>query len=345
MFLCLQARSRNFCFYYMDFLGGMHLNIKIMRKTLFLILLLSTTAAFSQESSVDWIKVWQRVTFSIGNVKYDTSMVGGERKLTPYYNILGSGIFCYVSDSVPVICVTAKHVLQGENGKFLDSFQVRFSWEDDRSVYAFLGHKVVLKQSGDKKNIIFTHPEKTFDLACFPFTSIDREIGKNIRILSYGNFATSEDYREGLNIFTLGYPGSVGKNYWTRALVRKGIISWVPQKDISTQKFLIDADVYPGNSGGPVISEVPLILSGDTTKSAEIKYRKFYGLLIERRFGLNKLLFAKNHSTDSINKFSSTAQDLLLSRESIRVGVVEPAENIRSLLEALQKSSLYKISK
>ena len=44
----------------------------------------------------------------------------------------------------------------------------------------------------------------------------------------------------------------MGATYWTRPVVRYGIISWTPSETTDYIPFLIDSMVFPGNSGGPV---------------------------------------------------------------------------------------------
>jgi Trypsin-like peptidase domain len=74
------------------------------------------------------------------------------------------------------------------------------------------------------------------------------------------DFATAKDLYEGGTVVVLGYPGIVGDEYLIRAIVRAGIVAWRDLKDPFGKPFLIDANIYPGNSGGPVI-KVPVGLS------------------------------------------------------------------------------------
>jgi V8-like Glu-specific endopeptidase len=306
--------------------------------------LLLSRASYSQNpNNRDWIQRWQQMTISIGNIRYDTVVRDGKKNVFPYYNILGTGIICYVSNSPFNIIVTAKHVLQDERGKFLDSVRIRFSWEDGSSVYSFFGHMIHLNTK--KGNIIYTHPAKDFDLACFPMLLKDSISGiQAMKVVNYQSFADKENYQEGAGVYVLGYPGSVGKTYWTRALIRKGIISWIPKDNIGEKKFLIDASVYPGNSGGPVITEIPMIQFRDTTDSDILKDYRFLGIVIERRFDFNKITTSKNKSvydssgiviTSKNKQVTNSADDFLYSRESMGIAVVEPAENVLALLKSL----------
>jgi S1-C subfamily serine protease len=68
------------------------------------------------------------------------------------------------------------------------------------------------------------------------------------------DFATDEDIREGMDIYSIGYPLSLGtgepQNY---PIVRRGIVA---QTVPSSRLFLVDGMVNPGNSGSPVVSLV-----------------------------------------------------------------------------------------
>jgi hypothetical protein len=67
------------------------------------------------------------------------------------------------------------------------------------------------------------------------------------------DIATKDDMFEGANVVALGYPGIVGNEYLVRSIVRAGIIAWMSPDDPYGKPFLIDANIYPGNSGGPII--------------------------------------------------------------------------------------------
>lgn len=54
--------------------------------------------------------------------------------------------------------------------------------------------------------------------------------------------------------FVYGYPGFVGNNILTRAVTRGGIVAWTDPNGPSSNPFLIDAAIFPGNSGGPVFA-------------------------------------------------------------------------------------------
>lgn len=79
--------------------------------------------------------------------------------------------------------------------------------------------------------------------------------------------AGDEGLSEGDSVFVLGFPlGQVGKerNY---VIVRQGVIARVRDALAgSSQDFLLDASIFPGNSGGPVVTQ-PEAIAIQGTKS------------------------------------------------------------------------------
>ncbi|MES1224907.1 MAG: hypothetical protein ABUT20_55985, partial [Bacteroidota bacterium] len=175
----------------------------------------------------------------------------------------------------------------------------------------------------------FLLPDTSIDLACIPMTNMLDSIKQKpdwSMLIPYSYFARDVDYFEGRDIFTLGYPASVGSKYWTRGLLRKGIISWLPDSGVSKTKFIIDCNVFPGNSGGPVFS---FPYTGMTTMDTAMYENKFYGIVIERRLNYND-----TYKVDAHTKGYKKAD--VFSPESMSVGIVEPAKNVFALLKLVE---------
>jgi S1-C subfamily serine protease len=64
----------------------------------------------------------------------------------------------------------------------------------------------------------------------------------------------SEGVTEGDGVHVLGYPMGLADSHWQAAICRQGCIARV-QDVLNAGKgdFLVDAAVFPGNSGGPVV--------------------------------------------------------------------------------------------
>ena len=122
----------------------------------------------------------------------------------------------------------------------------------------------------------------------------------------------------------LGYPSSVGMEFWTKAILREGIIAWVPPDENYDGKILIDCDVFPGNSGGPVF-KVPIGVDKKGTILSGGKIQ-FIGIVSQRRFSQTQVILDNKEIIDP-NK--------LHSFESIGIGVIEPSMRVTELLNMI----------
>ena len=287
--------------------------------------------------SQSWIDEWQKSTFAFGvldSVKVNNLANSNFQK---YFRIVGTGALFYIkvdSTVIPTI-VTAKHVFsQPEIGWNPNKINIRFSWDEHKSIYEYYGMPIELIK--EKQILWLPHPDSTVDLACYPliFGKYKIDIDK-LPILPYSILATNEDIFQGARIYVLGYPGSVGKEFWNKAILREGIISWVsssvPQKD----KILIDCEVFPGNSGGPVF-KIPTGIGRDGSFVVGGKV-KFIGIVSERRFSQTPVEAGGKTVLDVAGKE-------LYSLESIGIGVIEPVTRVRELLDNL-KNELQKVLK
>ncbi len=278
---------------------------------------------------------WQKSTVSLGVIELitDVSPEGKEIK-KPIYKAIGTGILFYVKVNNEVIptLVTAKHVFEDSLRKWKPAeLQLRFSWFDDKPVDEYFGFRLPLIEGG-KKNW-FAHDNPEVDLAAMPLLipkGVDIGI-ESIKVQPYSQIATQDDLYEGANVFVLGYPGAIGSEYWTKALVRQGIISWVSRSDSLKSKILIDCDVFPGNSGGPVFY-IPIGIGkdGNIQSGGEIK---FLGIISQRRFSPTEVVDSKTQNPILIDSIGTK----LMSFESIGIGIVEPAMRVKELLRSIEK--------
>jgi len=153
-----------------------------------------------------------------------------------------------------VYLATNRHVFEGEAAAF-----VRFNPAADGPARVY---DLPLK-TADGATLWIAHPQETVDVAVVPVnTSILRE--HNIQ---FGFFeedkhtlsrtqARDAGVTEGDGVFVLGFPlGLVGgeRNY---VIVRSGVIARIRDALVgATTDFLIDAPIFPGNSGGPVVTK------------------------------------------------------------------------------------------
>ncbi len=117
------------------------------------------------------------------------------------------------------------------------------------------------------------HQDPTVDLAVIPF-AIDftrddiKRAGKDL-------FEAFERLTEGEDIFFLGYPAlDIKMEKHIKPIVRSGIISLV----MTNKTFLIDANVFPGNSGSPVFLK-PSFMHYQGSKVDTVNPAKFIGII------------------------------------------------------------------
>jgi hypothetical protein len=132
------------------------------------------------------------------------------------------------------------------------------------------------------------------------------------------DIADSNDTYDGADVFILGFPGLVGDQYQQRALMRSGIIAWTDSAQPTNFEFLVDARIFPGNSGGPVFSS-----AAGMTRDAGIVAGKSIKLL-----GI---------VSQTINAKPELALGIPLPKDGLvvgaaGVGIIEPAAGIAELL-------------
>jgi S1-C subfamily serine protease len=169
-----------------------------------------------------------------------------------------------------VFLVTNKHVFEGNEVAWL-----RFNPEVDEPAREF----EVSLLDAEKKQLWLAHPDPEVDLAVivinapvlrenkirFEFFSSDMHIANRKQVLESG-------ISEGDGVFVLGFPmGLIGekRNF---VIVRQGVIARIRDTLTGNSKeFLIDATIFPGNSGGPVVTR-PEIVSIEGTKAVSTAY-------------------------------------------------------------------------
>jgi hypothetical protein len=70
-----------------------------------------------------------------------------------------------------------------------------------------------------------------------------------IRISDFGG---EDDLYQGASVIVFGYPELLGPDYQITPIARGGIVAWTNPNGRFDHTFLVDANVFSGNSGGPV---------------------------------------------------------------------------------------------
>ena len=128
------------------------------------------------------------------------------------------------------------------------------------------------------------------------------------RVLTANEFAVDADLWVGSSIIALGYPEFLGTGnikWLSRAFARQGIISWVDLQSPSSDVVIVDGQITPGNSGGPIFT-VP---SGSD------------------RFG--------NFVVGARMKFVGIVSATIIPQQGfVGIGIVEPAARVEKMLSS-----------
>ena len=222
-----------------------------------------------------------------------------------------------------VFLVTNRHVFQ-RAAERSDTLYVRFNKLFDT------GTNIYPVKLGDTSWTV--HPDPNADVAVLNINP-DRINSDGIEYFFFQSDdhtvsleqACTDQVSEGDGIFVLGFPlGEAGKerNY---AIVRQGIIAriqdWLKG---NARTFLIDASVFPGNSGGPVLLKPELTsIAGTKTNSRcsligmVSSYLPYTEVAVSQQTGRPRMTFEENSGLgdvvpiDVINEAVKAAMDKL----------------------------------
>lgn len=292
----------------------------------------------------DWLQGWRDATVAIGVVdtgravsrqtgKFITKP-NGDTVRVPYFRIVGTGVICALADTdihIPLL-LTAKHVFSEPNKKWdPSSVRLRFSWFADKSVSEYLGIEFPLKDS--RANPLWlSHPDNAVDLAVIPLRVSIQDAGRSsIAPVRIENFANENEAFEGASVLILGYPGAVGPDYWTKPLIRHGVIAHVDTKNFGEAPFLIDAMIFPGNSGGPVfIVPTGMTKNGSFAVGGRSAFLGIVSSVAREPVEVQKAsLEFEASDVDSTGSHFKTF-------DYMGIGVIEAAGRVKELLESIR---------
>ena len=145
------------------------------------------------------------------------------------------------------VLVTARHVLDGISG---DSATIFFR-SNEEGVYSTIPYRIAIR---NKKRNLYTY-HSTADVAAL---YISTPINADIPLLPYELLSTDQTIKKynihhGDELFCLGYPFGYETNPGSFPILRSGKIASYPLTPVSKIKsFLLDFEIFKGNSGGPV---------------------------------------------------------------------------------------------
>jgi S1-C subfamily serine protease len=203
-----------------------------------------------------------------------------------------------------IFLVTNRHVVEDEI-----AIQLRFNPQDGKDAREYPIDLELARQRG----VIKVHPD--VDLAII---TIDHNQLNNDKI-QYSFFRSdtaaqskqdfiNNGFSEGDSVFVLGFPmGHVGKNR-NYVIVRQGIIARIGEYlKGESNEILLDCSIFPGNSGGPVITK-PESIAIEGTKSFAFasligviaSYIPYHDIAISPQTKRTRIVFEENSGLASM---------------------------------------------
>lgn len=225
-------------------------------------------------------------------------------------------------ESYHTFLVTNKHVLQGKQNVVLrfDSIQnvpaIDYPVElikDDCPIWK--GHQ----SANIDVAAFFINPDiLRKDDAKFTFFRIDKDV-MNIEDLQ------NEEVSEGDGIFVLGFPMGIVAPQKKHVIARMGGIARIRDVFESDQtSFLIDANIFPGNSGGPVVirPELSFIQGTKAINRAALigivkSYLPFKDVAISQQTGNARVIFEENSGLALVETVDSIKETVELCYEEL----------------------------
>ena len=207
-----------------------------------------------------------------------------------------------------IFLVTNKHVLEGKN-----SVVVRFNPQPQSNEPA-RDYDLTLSDEGGNKRWT-EHPTKEIDVAVININAkILREHGMKFSYFYSDKHLLNVDgmtemgTTEGDFIFVLGYPMGIVAPDWQYVIARSGIIARI--RDVlegRSKSFIVDAFVFPGNSGGPVVSKPEVVSIGGTKASLTAyligivtAYVPYQDIAISQQTGRPRVVFEENSGLTAV---------------------------------------------
>lgn len=214
--------------------------------------------------------------------------------------------------------VTNKHVVNGCNNIY-----VRFNTKDEQ----FLRDYRINLLDENNCRLYSEHPNESTDVIAmrfFPQKLIDDKSIWDAFNLQTNALSLKEmqntGVTEGCFVYALGFPMNLVETIKS-PICRLGCISRIQDafvRETENPTFLVDAQAYPGNSGGPVISR-PEIISIEGTSSNESA--NLIGILSDCITYRNVMISKQ------------TGREMMVQEENSGLTIVHPVERIREAVE------------
>ncbi len=231
---------------------------------------------------------------------------------------------------LPVL-VTNKHVLA-------EAKQVRFFFTLREGSQPKIGERLDVTLE-DVTSAWHGHPEGTIDVAVMPIAPIVEKAhaeGKSLFLRMLPNsLVPSRDQISELDaieeVLFVGYPSGIYDTHNLMPIARRGTTATPPQLDYGGQPvFLVDASVFPGSSGSPVLI---CNTGGYSTKKG---FR--FGTRVLLLGMIAEVAFRKEHGKIDFVSIPAANVPVVTTREMLDLGIVYKSSTIVDTVVDLLKS-------
>lgn len=144
------------------------------------------------------------------------------------------------------------------------------------------------------------------------------------------DFGDESDIYQGATVVVFGYPDLLGSEYQTTPIARSGTVAWTNPNGHLTHTFLVDANVFSGNSGGPVF-HIPTGITRDRQIAMGGKF-KLIGI-ISKGAAEEAPVHAGPLPITSTNRLTGEVTPITARVLNIGgIGIVEPAPRAKKLI-------------
>ncbi|MCK4809776.1 MAG: trypsin-like peptidase domain-containing protein [Candidatus Omnitrophica bacterium] len=218
---------------------------------------------------------------------------------------VGTG-FLVQTEKQKVILVTASHVIK-------DKENLQYRRIDDKNEEILITDQNLINAGAGKWFF-----SENYDLACRIFGWPSDK--KTPTVIPIEKSIPVEDIHPGAPLLVLGFPSGLKAEFHNKPLVRQGIVARSEKN-----KIIIDAFVFPGNSGGPVVY-VPFLKVSGNIKSPLVNEEMLIGVIssyipyqdkaISPQTGRTRITFEENSGLSEVIPIKAV-QDLI-SRQDIK---------------------------
>ena len=229
-----------------------------------IVLIVGGYAMSGEELHTSWLpEEWKKTIIIIEQKRLDDDGKGNTKEV---FLPIGTGFLIYEDKAY---LVTAKHIIYDKENKCLR--KDIFFRTNKKDAHGTIRRPVDVIKQRFNVDWIF-HQDSEIDLAVIVY-GWDPDLD-DIKTIPPDLFKKYDQVEEGSDIFFLGYPLGIVSEDRNNPLVRAGIISLKKEK----VSFLIDANVYPGNSGSPVFLK-PTIIDFKTKNIGKISPASLIGVI------------------------------------------------------------------